>query len=195
MADEAQSNPRSLNETPLISEIITDIQNNSVTFSHNATDPDGSIQTVYWEFGDGETSSEASPTHNYSSDGTYLVMCRVTDNDGSRNSRWKYVTVGGVAISVAALHANTVSKLVSCIPLNNSVSFTMRLNKSGNYSLYVYNTKGQQLWEHYGNKGNAGYFKAHWNCDDPNYQIGNKVYIAKLIHNGKHSVMKFTVAR
>jgi hypothetical protein len=195
LADQAQSSPRNLNETPLITEITADVQNNSVTFSHNGTDPDGSIQSVYWEFGDGETSSEASPTHNYSSDGTYLVMCRVIDNDGSRNSRWKYVPVGGVHISVATLHANRISKLVSCTPSNNNVSFTLQLNKSGNYSLYVFNTKGQQLWTHHGSKENAGYFKVAWNCDNPNYQIGNKVYIAKLIHNGNQSVLKFTVAR
>ena len=191
MADKAQSSPRELNETPLITEVTADIQNTSVTFSHNATDADGTIQTTYWEFGDGETSNEAGPTHDYTSEGTYLALCRVTDNDGSRNSRFKYVTVGSVDISVTPVAVYGPSKVIACNPSGSSMSFVIQLSRAGNYNLSVFNLKGQQLWNHSASKGSAGLFRVHWN----NAQLGNEVYIAKLIHSNERSIKRFTVVR
>ena len=191
MADQAQSSPRNLNETPLITEITADIQNTSVTFSHNATDADGTIQTTYWEFGDGETSNEAGPNHEYSSEGTYLTLCRVTDNDGSRNSRFKYVTVGGVDISVTPVAVAGPLKLIACNPSGSSMSFVIQLSKAGRYDLSVFNLKGQRLWNHSASKGSAGLFKVNWS----NAQLGNEVYIVKLVHNSEKSVKRFTVVR
>lgn len=193
LADKAQSSPRNLNKTPIITEITANVQGNVVTFSHNANDPDGSIQTVYWEFGDGETVNEANPTHTYSAVGTYLAMCRVIDNDGSRNSRWKYVTVGGVDISVTGLEKNVPSKLVSCIPTNNTISFTVQLNNHGAYSLYVYNSKGQQLWKHRGTRSSAGFFKVDWQRKNTSLPIGNTICFAKFIHNGEQNIRKFAI--
>lgn len=93
IADEAQVSNRSLNATPVLTQMLVEAGPESVSFSHNASDADGAIASVFWEFGDGQTSNETSPSHRYSSGGTYLVMCRVEDEKGSRNSIWKYVSV------------------------------------------------------------------------------------------------------
>ncbi len=193
LADQAQTTPRDLNETPLISEVTADVQTTTAAFSHNASDPDGSINSVYWEFGDDETSNEENPSHTYTTDGTFLVMCRVEDNDGSRNSRWKYVTVGGTDISVPALSANMSSKLLSCIPSSGTVTFIAQLNTSGNYTLSVYNIKGRQLWVHSASRRNGKLLRVDWNYNNTRYRISNDIYIAKLVHNGKQSVLKFTI--
>lgn len=37
----------------------------------------------HWDFGDGETSTEANPTHTYSEAGTYDVTFSVNDSEGS----------------------------------------------------------------------------------------------------------------
>jgi hypothetical protein len=195
MADQAQSNPRDLNETPLLSEITADIQSNSATLSHNGSDSDGTIDSTFWEFGDGETGTEENPTHAYTSEGTYLVMCRVTDNDGSRNSRWKYITVGGVNISATKVHSIQHSKLIACTPSKGSVLFKAQLNSPGNYTLYVYNFKGQQVWVHNAARNNTGFFSVSWNYSGSRYNISNMAYIAKLVHNGKQSVKKFVIVR
>jgi PKD repeat protein len=50
--------------------------------SEGSWDPDGYIASWYWEFGDGESSAEASPIHPYTAAGTYEVSLVVTDNDG-----------------------------------------------------------------------------------------------------------------
>jgi PKD repeat protein len=50
--------------------------------SEGSWDPDGYIASWYWDFGDGESSTEASPVHPYAVAGTYEVSLVVTDNDG-----------------------------------------------------------------------------------------------------------------
>jgi PKD repeat protein len=58
-----------------------------------STDPDGSIVTYLWDFGDGTTASTASPTHTFATAGTYTVKLTVTDNTGLTGSAQTTVTV------------------------------------------------------------------------------------------------------
>lgn len=56
----------------------------SFNFSSTSSyDPDGNIASYFWDFGDGNTSTLASPYHVYNVDGTYAVSLTVTDNDGA----------------------------------------------------------------------------------------------------------------
>lgn len=47
-------------------------------------DPDGTIVTYAWDFGDGQTSSSTTPIHDlaYTAPGTYPIRLTVTDNEG-----------------------------------------------------------------------------------------------------------------
>ncbi|NVK88418.1 MAG: PKD domain-containing protein [Gammaproteobacteria bacterium] len=75
----------------------------SVQFSDQSQDADGSIDTYAWDFGDGSSSAQASPSHTYASAGTYTVSLTVTDNDGLTGTINKSVTVvsGGMAPNAA----------------------------------------------------------------------------------------------
>jgi MYXO-CTERM domain-containing protein len=53
-----------------------------VTFTDESSDPDGTIDEYRWDFGDGTTSSEASPTHTYLDPGDYTVSLTVVDDSG-----------------------------------------------------------------------------------------------------------------
>jgi len=46
-----------------------------------------------WDFGDGNTSTEANPTHTYEMDGTYTVTLTVTNSDGATDVTTREVTV------------------------------------------------------------------------------------------------------
>jgi PKD repeat protein len=61
--------------------------------SSGSSDPDGSIVGYAWDFGDGATSSQASPSHTYGTDGTYTVHLTVTDDAGAQTSVSHDVTV------------------------------------------------------------------------------------------------------
>jgi YD repeat-containing protein len=59
----------------------------NIPFSASGSyDPDGSIASYSWNFGDGGTASGFSLTHTYSSPGTYPVTLTVTDNLGAQTS-------------------------------------------------------------------------------------------------------------
>jgi PKD repeat protein len=54
-----------------------------VTFDGSgSSDPDGTIVAYDWDFGDGNTGTGVSPTHSYSSVGSYTVTLTVTDDSG-----------------------------------------------------------------------------------------------------------------
>lgn len=56
----------------------------AVAFSGStSSDPDGTIASYAWSFGDGGTATGASPQHSYAAAGTYTVSLTVTDNGGA----------------------------------------------------------------------------------------------------------------
>jgi len=79
-----------------------------------SSDPDGSISSRQWEFGDGTTGTGRTPTKTYASAGTYTVRLTVTDNVGATDTTTQQVTVsdpaGGTVAFRAAATAHVNSK-------------------------------------------------------------------------------------
>jgi len=77
------------------------IANQTITFDASSSyDPDGTIVSYEWDFGDGSEETTTSPTiqHSYSIAGTYTVTLTVTDNDGLTNSTSTQVEVTSAEI-------------------------------------------------------------------------------------------------
>ncbi len=73
---------------------------NTTTVTFNGTgswDPDGTIITYKWDFGDGTNSTGAVVTHTYANDGTYTVTLNVTDNGGETREDYCNVIVDTIA--------------------------------------------------------------------------------------------------
>ncbi|HUE83077.1 MAG TPA: endonuclease/exonuclease/phosphatase family protein [Pyrinomonadaceae bacterium] len=97
------------NQPPTVSISATPTSGNSplfVSFSSNASDPDGSIASYSWTFGDGNTSTAVNPTNTYQSAGTYTASLTVTDNGGATAS-------ASVSISVSSTQTTANLKVLS----------------------------------------------------------------------------------
>lgn len=67
----------------------------------SSVDPDGTVESYAWDFGDGSTADGSLAEHAYTAPGTYTVTLTVIDNLGTVNSVSKDVTV--VDITNAAI--------------------------------------------------------------------------------------------
>jgi len=57
------------------------------SFTDQSSDPDGTIATWRWDFGDGSAAGTTrNPSHTYSAGGSYTVTLTVTDNQGAQSS-------------------------------------------------------------------------------------------------------------
>jgi PKD repeat protein len=74
--------------------------NTACAFADASTDPDGSIASRTWDFGDPASGSanaaqDANPSHTFATAGTYQVKLTVTDNSGASDDVTNAVTVTG----------------------------------------------------------------------------------------------------
>lgn len=70
-------------------------------------DEDGTITSWGWDFGDGGTSTEQNPAHQYADKGNYTVSLTVTDNDDAKNTITKKVTIYNLEPTADFTHSPT----------------------------------------------------------------------------------------
>ncbi|UCH72337.1 MAG: PKD domain-containing protein [Thermoplasmatales archaeon] len=70
----------------------------------NSYDPDGTISSWEWNFGDGSTGTGEKTTHAYSNNGTFYVTLKVTDNYGN---------IDKDSVNIVILKANNPPKIIT----------------------------------------------------------------------------------
>ena len=78
------------NLTPvaLFQRVGTAVAKTPVHFTAGSShDPDGTIASYSWRFGDGTTGKGVAPAHTYAARGTYQVQLKVTDDEGGTATR------------------------------------------------------------------------------------------------------------
>jgi PKD repeat protein len=84
---------------PAFTSATTDLVANFDASASN--DPDGSLTSYEWNFGDGQLGAGATASHTYGSAGNFLVTLKVTDNRGAAVAVSKVVTVTAPTPAIA----------------------------------------------------------------------------------------------
>ena len=124
-------NVRFINSPPTAS-FTSACSNKTCNLDANASvDPDGTIASYAWDFGDGTSGTGVTPSHVYAQFGTYTIALTVTDNRGATGSVSHQVTVGNVAPSAAFT--------VTCFdPQTCSVDATSSVDPDGSIVSYAW---------------------------------------------------------
>jgi prepilin-type N-terminal cleavage/methylation domain-containing protein len=134
------------NSAPTVACPLTSISGLTATFTASASDADGSIASVSWTFGDGNTGTGVGPlAHTYAASGTYNVVTSVVDNGGSTASNSAAgcsVTVtnpvsgiggpdGTVQINANATYANSIAVTLTIAKSGGQAPDTFKLSNDG----------------------------------------------------------------
>ncbi len=96
----------------------------AVVFSSaGSTDPDGTIVGYHWDFGNGASSTAATPAYTYSSPGAFTATLTVTDNGALTHSASVIINVGSSGGDVAP--TITMQPVSQTAPPGETITFTV----------------------------------------------------------------------
>ncbi len=131
-----------------------------ISFNSDGSCDDGLNITYYWDFGDGNTSSEKNPTHTYSKPGVYNISLTITDN-ASNSTTYK--------IQLIILRSIPKAKIIKPTKLEfdvgQNITFEGKALYNGNYSTLNYS------WDLGDNTSNYGKLFIHRYLTVGEYQI------------------------
>jgi PKD repeat protein len=142
-----------------------------------SSDPDGTIASYAWDFGDGSDGTGATPEHAYTAGGTYTVKLTVTDHRGGTDTSQQTVTVAenrsGIAFrGTDGFNANTRDPVVtvpSGVEAGDGMLLFLTLNSS------AVTATPPAGWAQVGTQSNSGSTSVVWSKVAGAGDAGNQV--------------------
>jgi len=119
----------------------------SITFSAtDSTDPDGTITSYEWDFGDGTTASGATVNHVYSKGIHYTVKLTVTDNNGLSDTDTIEITITILKYTLSeAINKGFVKAEITGRGASSGDSINLKLTRLTQYTTEIQVPKGTVL--------------------------------------------------
>ncbi len=95
----------------------------TVQFTSSGSTDDGIIVQRFWEFGDGQTSLEISPTHTYFATGQYTVRLTLTDDDAASTTRTRVISVTQAPVARIVVDRTSADAAPAVFNFDGSSSF------------------------------------------------------------------------
>ena len=172
-----------LDVIPPVSEFSYERDDLNVQFT-----PEVESHTEYlWDFGDGTTNQEVTPSHQYDETGTYTVSLEVTEENGCKNQFEKEIE-----LDQTNFLQNRIDELYLDIypnPVADHINVSFYLPKSSNGSITLFNIEGQRVYDFKENISLSGGLN-EYEMDVPDLPKG--VYILK-IHGPDYNARKKVV--
>lgn len=118
----------------------------SITSNTSATG-NGGKGNLLWTFGDGSSSTDLNPTHEYTSNGNYTIMLTVVDSCGNSESISKNVLIDS---DLAVDNFNNLTQLsIYPNPTHDKLNIHFSLNNEDEVTIYIADMLGRKVSDNY----------------------------------------------
>jgi glucose/arabinose dehydrogenase len=131
----------------------------TVSFSSVGTnDPEGSLMTYRWTFGDGTATTTpgnvASISKQYTAEGRYTAVLRATDSAGNFGEKAIEIVVGNPPVGNANPTLESISATATSVPVGTAITFSSLVKNTGDADPVVIDFEifdavtGVQMYQH-----------------------------------------------
>ena len=183
--------------------MYTDSTFNGVYVINSST---GSNLTYYWDFGDGNTSTQAYPNYTYATAGPFNLCLTVTADSGACTSTYcDSIGSGGIVLKQSGFDVSVQSPMATAIeeevelisdlnvypnPFKDFVTIELNVNKTTNVDVKVTDLLGNIVGV-VAHKEMTGVNKLQWKAED----ISNGIYLLTIKTNHSLKVKKLILNR
>jgi hypothetical protein len=150
-----------------------------------SSDPDGSIASFSWNFGDGTTGGGATPSHTFGVAGTYAVTLTVTDNGGETNAVSHQMVVTAATTGSTSATGSTSTPTTPAVVAPSSRFSAHRATFNPKTGTITFTTSvldpGTFTWVATFQNGRFGAFASSNKCKKGFVKLGGKCRPARII--------------
>lgn len=179
------------------------ISNNSFVVVNSST---GSNLTYFWDFGDGNTSTQAYPNYTYATAGPFQLCLTVSDGSGCTSTYCDSISVGGIILKQGGFTINVISPSSTLVvddvanfsgvnvypnPVKELLNIEMNLVKNATVELFVADITGKVVAQLANSENQVGKRNYQWNVDG----LQNGIYLLNIKSDNNLQVKKVMINR